>query len=75
MPIPAIAMISTAKGNEGTLHFIGTDTNTPNFTLNLSLNELKEFIITRKYNENVSKRNYETLYPKGIPPLESSSST
>ena len=72
MPIPAIAMISTAKGNEGMPYFIGTDTNTPNFILNLSLNELEEFIITRKYNENVSKRNYETLYPKDIPPLESS---
>ena len=56
-------------------HFIDTDTNTPNFTPNLSLNELEGFIITRKYNENVSKRNYETLYPKGIPPLESSNST
>ena len=72
IPTPAIAKISTAKGNEGTPHFIDTDTNTPNFNARLSLNELEEFIITRKYNENVSKRNYETLHPKAIPPLESS---
>ena len=70
IPTPAIAKISTAKGNEGTPHFINTDTNTPNFTP--SLNELEEFIITRKYNKNVSERNYETLHPKDIPPLESS---
>ena len=30
---------------------------------------MQEFIITGKYNENVSKRNYETLHPKDIPPL------
>ena len=33
---------------------------------------MEEFIITRKHNENVSKRNYGTLHPKDIPPLESS---
>ena len=67
IPTAATAKISTVKGNEGTPHCINTDTNTPN----LSLNELEEFI-TRKYNENVSKRNYETLHSKDIPPLESS---
>ena len=65
---PTIAKISTAKGNEDTPHFIDTDTNTPN----LSPNELEEFI-TRKYNENVSRRNHETFHPKDIPTLESSS--
>ena len=68
IPKPAIAKISTTKGNEGTPHFIDTDTNIPN----LSLNELEEFI-TRKYNENVSKRNYETFPPKDILPLVESS--
>ena len=63
----ALAKISNAKGNRGTPHFIDTDTDTPN----LSLNELEESI-TRKYNENVSKRNNETLYPKDILSLESS---
>ena len=30
--------------------------------------------VTRKYDENVSKRDYEAHHPKDIPPLESSSS-
>ena len=63
----ALAKISNAKGNKGTPYFIDTDTDTPN----LSLNELEESI-TRKCNENVSKRNNETLYPKDILSLESS---
>ena len=46
IPTPAIAKISTVKGSEGTPHFIDTATNTPNFTPNLSLNELEEFITT-----------------------------
>ena len=59
--------MSGTKGNESPPHFINTDTDIPN----LDLNELEEFI-TRKYNENVSKMNSETLHPKHILPLESS---
>ena len=51
-PTLALAKISNAKGSEGTPHFIDTDTDTPN----LSLNQL-EGSITRKYDENVCKRN------------------
>ena len=67
IPTPEIWNTSTTKRSEGTPHFIDTDTNTPN----LSLNELEKFII-RKYNENVFKRNYEILHPKDISPFESS---
>ena len=51
-PTLALAKILNAKGNDGTPHFIDTDTDTPN----LSLNQLQESF-TRKYDENVSKRN------------------
>ena len=63
IPKPAIKKIPTGKVNEGTGHFIETDTDTPN----LILNELE---VTGKYNEKVSKRNNETLHPKDILPLE-----
>ena len=62
----ALAKISNAKGNEGTPHFIDTD------TPDLSLKELVDSI-TRKCDENVSKRNNETLHPKDILLLESTS--
>lgn len=58
---PAIAKISTAKGKESTLHFIDTDIDTPGLSLNQS-----EESLTRKYDENIFKRNNGTLHLKDI---------
>ena len=58
---PAIAKILTTKGKEDRLHFIDTDIDTPGLSLNQS-----EESLTRKYNENIFKRNNGTLHLKDI---------